>query len=306
MQGGLRLVSGDELAGLTAPPDFRRIRALVPRARQAVPALRDQPVATEWMGFRPSTPNSLPVIGVSPRGDEVVHAFGHGHLGLTLAAITAQMVADAVAGRPAPFDPVPTASAGSDMNGFPITLATPREHHGPMPEAVDIAVIGGGIIGLMAAWELAARRAEGAAVRKGPHGREQSGRNWGWLRQQGRDLVELPMMTDAMRLWRDLPPRLREAVGFRQTGITYLARTEAHLEATGAGWTTPVPSASIRCFCRAGRRRRCCRTPPAGSARCTPHRTVRPSRWRRSRRWRVLPPPTAHDPRRLRGPWPAA
>ncbi len=109
MRDGLRLVSGDELGGLTAPPDFRRIRALVPGARQAVPALRDQPVATEWMGFRPSTPDSLPVIGVSPRGDEVVHAFGHGHLGLTLSAITALMVADAVAGRSPRVDPGPYA-----------------------------------------------------------------------------------------------------------------------------------------------------------------------------------------------------
>lgn len=107
MQGGLRLVSGDELAGLTAPPDFRRIRALVPRAQRAVPGLRDQPVVSEWMGFRPSTPDSLPVIGVSPGGPEVVHAFGHGHLGLTLAAITALMVADAVAGRPPRLDPGP-------------------------------------------------------------------------------------------------------------------------------------------------------------------------------------------------------
>ncbi|WP_134725375.1 NAD(P)/FAD-dependent oxidoreductase [Paracoccus luteus] len=107
MRGGLRLVSGDELAGLTAPPDFRRIRALVPAAQRAVPGLRGQPVASEWMGFRPSTPDSLPVIGVSPQGARVVHAFGHGHLGLTLAAITALMVADAVAGRPPRVDPAP-------------------------------------------------------------------------------------------------------------------------------------------------------------------------------------------------------
>lgn len=107
MQGGLRLVSGDELAGLTAPPNYRRIRALVPGAHRALPALRDRPPVTEWMGYRPSTPDSLPVIGVSPRGPEVLHAFGHGHLGLTLSAITALMVADAVAGRPARCDPAP-------------------------------------------------------------------------------------------------------------------------------------------------------------------------------------------------------
>lgn len=107
MHDGIRLVSGDELAGLTAPPDYRRIRALIPRARRALPALRDIAPATEWMGFRPSTPDSLPVIGPSARGTEVIHAFGHGHLGLTLAAVTARMVADSIAGRPAAFDPTP-------------------------------------------------------------------------------------------------------------------------------------------------------------------------------------------------------
>lgn len=107
MQGGLRLVSGDELAGLTAAPDFRRIRALLPGARRALPGLADRPVATEWMGFRPSTPDSLPVIGPSSGGPQVIHAFGHGHLGLTLSAITALMVADAVAGRAPRIDPTP-------------------------------------------------------------------------------------------------------------------------------------------------------------------------------------------------------
>jgi D-amino-acid dehydrogenase len=107
MQDGIRLVSGDELAGLTAPPDYRRIRALIPRARRALPALRDVAPSTEWMGFRPSTPDSLPVIGPSSHGAEVIHAYGHGHLGLTLSAITGRMVADFIAGRPAAFDPTP-------------------------------------------------------------------------------------------------------------------------------------------------------------------------------------------------------
>ncbi|MDP4033159.1 MAG: FAD-binding oxidoreductase [Pseudorhodobacter sp.] len=103
MHDGIRLVSGDELAGLKAPPDFRRIRALLPSARQVLPALRDIAPVTEWMGYRPSTPDSLPVIGRSPRCADVVYAFGHGHLGLTLAAITARMVADDIAGRPSPI-----------------------------------------------------------------------------------------------------------------------------------------------------------------------------------------------------------
>ncbi len=140
-----------------------------------------------------------------------------------------------LADRPASTRP-PTALQDFDkMTGFPITLAMPRDHHGPLPDAVDIAVIGGGIIGLMAAWELAREGQKVLLCEKGRLAGEQSGRNWGWLRQQGRDYAELPMMMDAMRRWRDLPPGLREAVGFRQTGISYLARTQAHL-ATYQGW----------------------------------------------------------------------
>lgn len=107
MRDGLRLVSGDELAGLKAAPNYDRIRALIPAARRAVPALRNVEPVSEWMGFRPSTPDSLPVIGPSPKGADVIYAFGHGHLGLTLSAITAQMVADTIAGRALAVDPAP-------------------------------------------------------------------------------------------------------------------------------------------------------------------------------------------------------
>ncbi len=104
MHDGISLVSGDELAGLTAPPDYRRIRALVPLARAALPGVAGQAIQREWMGYRPSTPDSLPVIGRSPNCSNVFYAFGHGHLGLTLAAITAQLVADLVSGAPERFD----------------------------------------------------------------------------------------------------------------------------------------------------------------------------------------------------------
>lgn len=92
MAGGLRMLNGTELAGLEAPPDFRRIRLLQDRAWKVLPDLRDAKAAGEWMGHRPSTPDSLPVIGRSPRNPNVIYAFGHGHLGLTLAACTAEMV----------------------------------------------------------------------------------------------------------------------------------------------------------------------------------------------------------------------
>ncbi|WP_457093472.1 NAD(P)/FAD-dependent oxidoreductase [Microvirga sp. P5_D2] len=117
------------------------------------------------------------------------------------------------------------------MTGFPITLATPPTFTGPLPEAVDVAVIGGGIIGLMGAWALAAEGKRVLLCEKGRLAGEQSGRNWGWIRQQGRDIAEVPIMMEAIRLWTDLPSALRAAIGFRQQGITYFARTEARMDA---------------------------------------------------------------------------
>ena len=104
MHDGISLVSGDELAGLAAPPDYRRNRAMAPFARSVLPGLAEQTIQREWMGYRPSTPDSLPVIGASPSCKNVFYAFGHGHLGLTLAAITAQLIAAKVSGHPEPFD----------------------------------------------------------------------------------------------------------------------------------------------------------------------------------------------------------
>ena len=97
MAGRLRVAGTVELGGLTAPPSPHRIRRLILGARAIFPDL-GQPDRS-WMGFRPSLPDSLPVIGPSAGGAEVIHAFGHGHIGLTLAPITARLVADLLAGR---------------------------------------------------------------------------------------------------------------------------------------------------------------------------------------------------------------
>jgi D-amino-acid dehydrogenase len=97
MAGRLRVAGTVELGGLTAPPSPHRIERLVEGAQAIFPDL-PAPDRT-WMGFRPSLPDSLPVIGPSSGGAEVIHAFGHGHIGLTLAPITARLVADLIAGR---------------------------------------------------------------------------------------------------------------------------------------------------------------------------------------------------------------
>lgn len=106
MLDGIRLTSGVELAGLDASPDFSRIRRLLPVAREALPGLSDR-VTREWLGYRPSTPDSLPVIGQSPRSRSVFYAFGHQHLGLTLGAVTGRLIAATVAGHQPEIDLTP-------------------------------------------------------------------------------------------------------------------------------------------------------------------------------------------------------
>ncbi|MCW6511491.1 NAD(P)/FAD-dependent oxidoreductase [Lichenifustis flavocetrariae] len=100
---GLRIGGAAEFAGLDAKPDYRRSDALVTLARRYLPGL-DTRGAVRWMGNRPTTPDSLPVIGRSPRRRDVVYAFGHGHVGLTLGPTTGRLVADIVTGRTAPVD----------------------------------------------------------------------------------------------------------------------------------------------------------------------------------------------------------
>ncbi len=100
---GLRIGGAAEFAGLDAEPNFRRSDALLTLARRYLPDL-DTRGAVRWMGHRPATPDSLPVIGPSRRRDDVVYAFGHGHLGLTLGPTTGRLVADLLAGRAPPID----------------------------------------------------------------------------------------------------------------------------------------------------------------------------------------------------------
>lgn len=105
MTGRLRVAGTVELGGLTAPPSRHRVAKLIEGARAIFADLG--PPDREWMGFRPSMPDSVPVIGPSRAGDEIIHAYGHGHIGLTLAPITARLVADLVAGRTPELDLTP-------------------------------------------------------------------------------------------------------------------------------------------------------------------------------------------------------
>ncbi|MDX8541607.1 FAD-dependent oxidoreductase [Mesorhizobium abyssinicae] len=96
MAGRLRVAGTVELGGLAAPPNPRRLALLDRGVRQFFPNLGQS--SSEWLGFRPSLPDSRPVIGRSRGSSRVIHAFGHGHLGLTLAPITARLVAALIGG----------------------------------------------------------------------------------------------------------------------------------------------------------------------------------------------------------------
>lgn len=107
MAGRLRVAGTVELGGLTAPPSPHRVARLIEGARAIFPDLGAP--SRDWMGFRPSMPDSLPVISASRAGSDVIHAYGHGHIGLTLAPITARIVADITAGRQSGIDLAPYA-----------------------------------------------------------------------------------------------------------------------------------------------------------------------------------------------------
>lgn len=91
IQDGLRIGGAVELGGLKKPPNFKRSKDMLLKANRFIPGLT-KGSGQEWMGFRPSMPDSLPVIGCSSRTDRVIYAFGHGHLGLTQSAGTAELV----------------------------------------------------------------------------------------------------------------------------------------------------------------------------------------------------------------------
>ncbi len=107
---GLRFAGTVELAGLAAPADWRRARILLAQGQKMLPGLAaDYPDErlSMWMGHRPSLPDSLPALGASRASPDVIYAFGHGHVGMTAAPMTGRIVADLVAGRPAPIDIAP-------------------------------------------------------------------------------------------------------------------------------------------------------------------------------------------------------
>ena len=104
--GGIRVGGNVELAGLNAPPDYRRPRILVRHAQRALPGLQVEE-AKDWMGHRPALPDTIPIISPSSRVPGVWYATGHGHLGLTYSATTARLMADMMTGVAPAVDTTP-------------------------------------------------------------------------------------------------------------------------------------------------------------------------------------------------------
>jgi D-amino-acid dehydrogenase len=107
---GLRFAGTVELAGLAAPPDWRRARILLAQGQKMLPGLAayyPEERLSMWMGHRPSLPDSLPALGASRASPDVIYAFGHGHVGMTAAPMTGKIIADLVAGRRPPIDIAP-------------------------------------------------------------------------------------------------------------------------------------------------------------------------------------------------------
>lgn len=102
----------------------------------------------------------------------------------------------------------------------------PVESNQSLPQEVDVVIIGGGIVGVCAALELIDRGKSVAICEKGEVGAEQSSRNWGWVRLTHRDPREMPLMLEAVRLWKGMNARTGQETGYRQCGVTYTVATD--------------------------------------------------------------------------------
>ena len=117
----------------------------------------------------------------------------------------------------------------------PVNLNSPVRFDDDLPDAVDVVIIGGGVAGVCAAKYLKQAGVSVFLCEKGRVAGEQSSRNWGWVRQQGRDEAELPIMMDSINAWEKIDRELGAEIGFERRGTLYLAETEVEL-ADLEGW----------------------------------------------------------------------
>lgn len=103
LANGIRVGGAAEFAGFKRPPDYRRSAMMLKKSESVMPGLKTAG-GKQWMGFRPSLPDTLPVISRSTASPRVMYAFGHGHLGLTQCAATAVLVRDLALGTQSSID----------------------------------------------------------------------------------------------------------------------------------------------------------------------------------------------------------
>ena len=108
MNQGLRAVGTVELGGLNNPPSRKRIEYVTRCAKELLPQLKEHD--DEWLGFRPTLPDFLPILGPSLKNKNIVYAFGHHHLGWTLGAVTGKIVSGIVAEEKTNLDLSPYSS----------------------------------------------------------------------------------------------------------------------------------------------------------------------------------------------------
>lgn len=111
-----------------------------------------------------------------------------------------------------------------------ISHHSPIQYRDSLPEQADVVIIGAGIIGITTAWFLRQSGLRVLVCEKGRVAGEQSSRNWGWIRQQGRDEAELPIMMESMSIWREFANQIGPHIGFHQGGSLYLCENQSQLD----------------------------------------------------------------------------
>jgi glycine/D-amino acid oxidase-like deaminating enzyme len=106
---------------------------------------------------------------------------------------------------------------------------SPLSFQDPLPAEVDVVVIGAGVIGIFTAWFLRERGHRVLVCEKGRVAGEQSSRNWGWIRTQGRDVAELPIAIESVASWERISRELDTEIGFERRGVLYAATDQAKL-----------------------------------------------------------------------------
>lgn len=116
-----------------------------------------------------------------------------------------------------------------DLSAVSSTWSGPLAPPSNVPDSADVVIIGGGIVGVSTAWLLARQGVNVVLCEKGHIAGEQSGRNWGWVRIQGRDTREIPMMQASMSIWDGLQEATGEDVGFVRRGCFFTAKNDKEM-----------------------------------------------------------------------------